>query len=141
MADRVSELLTVQCLCLSTLSVFLENNNKALNIPESLDGYVINQFNPVDDPGMWSMVKVFSGIYLTSSLRLTDGQPNQTVSTHNTAPPLVSMETPADSRAQTDSRLPRPATRLHAHAMRLRSTAMVSAWLQDHAPQARQFNL
>jgi hypothetical protein len=88
---------------------------------------------------MWSTVKVLSGIYLTSSLRLTRMRPYRTAPTHNTAPPLVSMETPADSRAQTDSRLLRPATRLHAHAMRLRSTAMVSAWLQEHAPQARHF--
>ena len=86
------------------------------------------------------MVPVNDGsICLTLSLSLTKSRPQKIVPTRNTAPLAVQvslMRTLAISHAQMDSRLHRLSTRLRAHAVRLRSSVMVSAWLQVPAPQA-----
>jgi hypothetical protein len=84
------------------------------------------------------MVQMMRGIRLTLSLRLSISRPHRAAFTQNTAPPPASMETHADSNAQTDSRLSRLATRLRAYAVRLRPSVTVSAWPQGHAPQASQ---
>ena len=70
-----------------------------------------------------SMVQIMQGFSLTVSLRL------MVLQAYQTAPTLrpVSMETHADSCAQTDSRLSRLATRLRAHATRLWSPLAGSA--------------
>ena len=69
-----------------------------------------------------------------SSFRLWKPRRNQSASIQNTALPPVSMETPADSRTQTHSRLPRPTTQLRAYATQLPSSVTVSVWLQRAAP-------
>lgn len=91
--------------------------------------------------GVWSichMVEIMRGICLTLLIRLTIPRPNRPASTQTTAPPPVPLETFADLRAQMDSRLPRPTSRLRVHATRLRSSVTVSAWLQGCAPQVDQ---
>ena len=70
-----------------------------------------------------SMVQIMQGSSLTLSLRL------MVLQAYQTAPTLrpVSMETHADSRARTDSRLSRLATRLRAHSTRFWSPLTGSA--------------
>ena len=102
------------------------------------DGRANTSRRHCDANGVWSicqMVEIMRGICLTLSLRLTIPHPNRPASTQTTVPPPVPLETFADLRAQMDSKLPRPASRLRVHATRLRSSVTVSAWLQGCAPQ------
>ena len=58
-------------------------------------------------------------------------------STQTTAFLAAPVTTFAHSGAQMDSRIPRRPTQLRASAVRLPSSATVSAWLQGYAPRAK----